>query len=646
MLTHRCRQILNKIIDAKRPLLIKELAGNFQVSARAIKYDLDLIRLWLQEQNNPNVWLESKPNRGIWIKGDVTSMGRLACELASQSPVTIFNQNERILYITLQLLVAESYVTINSIAEKISVSRNTIVNDLSEVEEFINRWKISLERKVHYGFRIVAPEIEKRLVLEYIVQRFLCEGDMYHLVQSLMRDEKVSGRIGQLISSLLLEYQDIEFIFQTVKHVAKQAQDKADLRYAERVIVGLFIRLCVVVKRIKANHTLSQADYNPSTEGDYPLISSLQTECRALAEHLAIQITDSEIQYIGMQWMDAFDRELGWPVVPQPPLNVTELTTQLIDGVSRAAGVAFQGDADLIDNLLAHLKDRLVKRKHGVLEPNPLVAETIRNYNQMFRYVKDTCDKIFGCYNIYLMDADIAYIVLHFQAAYERRCGQKKYQALVVCSTGRGNARLLKVRLENEIKNLHVVACCSVLEIDKALENHQVDLIISVLPIEISVTTVVISAIPTERDFKAIQQTIKNMNVEKSAGTGADLLRTDSCFLNSLTAMRFSFPARDLPLMESFSQEIINQGFQIVAVVTTEFKQYLTETAAVGLSIHILLMVNRLAFESSYTDFGANSQDEFVYPAAVRERLRELLYKYYPGIPDGEIFAILHYFSQ
>ncbi|HWR31301.1 MAG TPA: hypothetical protein VN631_15860, partial [Negativicutes bacterium] len=63
-------------------------------------------------------------------------------------------------------------------------------------------------------------------------------------------------------------------------------------------------------------------------------------------------------------------------------------------------------------------------------------------------------------------------------------------------------------------------------------------------------------------------------------------------------------------------------------------------------SIHILLMVNRLAFESSYTDFGANSQDEFVYPADVRERLRELLYTYYPGIPDGEIFAILHYFSQ
>lgn len=63
--------------------------------------------------------------------------------------------------------------------------------------------------------------------------------------------------------------------------------------------------------------------------------------------------------------------------------------------------------------------------------------------------------------NVFLTDPNLAYIVLHFQAAYERRNGRTRFRAIVVCGTGRGTARLLKTRLENEIKSLSVLGYCN-----------------------------------------------------------------------------------------------------------------------------------------------------------------------------------------
>lgn len=642
ILTYRCRQILNKVLTAKHPLRIKDLADHFGVSARTIKYDLYTIRVWLQERNNPQIRLETKPNRGVWLEGDAASVAELIGGGPEEKAAVLLNPGERVKNIALKLLVADDYVTINSLADGTGVSRNTVIGDLPEVERYLKGWSLRLERKARHGLRVTAAEIDRRLVLAYILQSSLSGSDVSRLLQNLARDEAVLPCNWQLSAGFLPAGQAVDWIYNAVRRIANQVQGKG---LSERAVLGLFVRMCVAVQRLTTGNALPAGTLSDMDGGGrHPLYSVIQRECAILADCLGLAIPESEIQYIWLQWLNVFEGDCPGLSDQGQPLVVTELTAQLIDGVSRLTGIPFSEDPELFDNLLAHLTDRLAKYQRRILDPNPLITEITRSFSGMFRDVKAACAEILGSFNIFLSDADTAYIVLHFQAAYERRAGRFKYRALVVCGTGRGSARLLKTRLENEIRGLFVTACCSVLELKKALQLYPVDLVISVLPVEINCPTVVVNTIPTQRDIDHIHRVLKDVCRDNSA-EASGLFLHDSNFLESLTETRNSLTPRDLPLVEALSQEIINQGFQIASLITTQFKEYLTEQAAAGLTIHVLLMVNRLAFNSPYLGLEVDDQPESERISALRRQLTEVLQKHYPGMPDYEITAILRYFS-
>lgn len=73
----------------------------------------------------------------------------------------------------------------------------------------------------------------------------------------------------------------------------------------------------------------------------------------------------------------------------------------------------------------------------GVADPNPLTKDVMLKYKTMFRHVKAACTNVLREHQIFLTDGDIAFIVLYFQTAYERRIDQHRWRALAVCGTGR-----------------------------------------------------------------------------------------------------------------------------------------------------------------------------------------------------------------
>lgn len=641
MLTFRCRQIIKKIMDAKRPLRIAELAADLQVSARTIKYDLEAIRVWLHNKNTFVVRLESKPHKGVWLDGDESEFSRLACEIAGEEePSILLNQEERIKYIILKLLVANGYTTIQQLMNKTGVSRNTVVTDLKKVQHYLKYWNITLVGKAHRGMSVKAAEEDLRAALEYVLQSFFGSSDMAYFVQSILRNREIPRRISQVLEKFLLDSTEVNAVYQTVKCIVRQAWD-AKIAIPERVILGLFIRICVVMQRVQGKEPLPLRKMDVQEGEENFLYRLLQTECIHLWAALEMEICEEEVEYIWLQ-LQGGDQGISEITIQGQPLVMTRVTSEIIAGVSKLAAIPFDEDAELFDSLIAHLTDRLAKYRHRVLDPNPLMAEVVRSYGRMFGYVKEVCLKTLSVFKISLSDDDLAYIVLHFQAAFEKRFMSYKYKALVVCGTGRGTARLLKVRLENEIKSLHVVGCCSVLEVDKALETLPVDLVISVLPLDIKQQTVIISALPTAGDIQAIYQALENIGLHHKI---LDSTPRKSNFLESLAMLRVSISQHDLPFAENMSREVINQGIQIAALVVTEFKQYLTEQAAFGLTVHILLMVNRLAFGAPYEEIDMEGLTESERSANLRQRLIAILAVNYPGIPDSEMSAILRYFS-
>lgn len=645
MLTYRCRQLVRKMVSAKQPLLVKDLANEFQVSARAIKYDLENIRLWLQRDKSSQIKLIAKPNRGIWLEGCDACLEQLDAELLMEKSAALLNQEERIRFIAMKLLSNEHYLTIQSLADETGVSRNTVIGDSKEVELFLQSWNITLQRTAHRGLRITAPERKRRWALSYILQSFLDNSDISWLLQNLTSDTHAPPHFERALSWFMLKNGSIALIYNTIRNVIKQVQAKPGEILDENTILGLFVRLCVAVQRIQTGYSLlqQQVPAYPAESVDAFLMDRIRNECYQLGMQLHLEFSEAEIRFVCQPWLDRAPVSETNETALKKAVSMAESVAALITDVSKATGITFQDDANLFDNLLAHCTDRVAKYRQRVLTPNPLTAEIARNYSDIFNAVKRSSRAILGQQGVFLNDSDIAYLVLHFQAVRENQTGQSQYRALVVCGTGRGNARLLQTRLENEIRGLRIIGCCSVLELSQTLETNPTDLIISILPVTVDHPTVIIHAIPTQKDFDNIYKALKKLKKDHPLPLAASPAG-ESNFFNTLMETRSHLNRRDLPLLETMSQEIINQGFQVAMQITTEFTQYLTETSAAGLMIHLLLMINRLAFDSPYLGV-AEAKDDSSPANELKQRVSTTLRQHYPHLPDQEITAIMRYFS-
>lgn len=640
LLTARSREILKTLYESSRPIRIKDLAHQFQVSQRTIKYDLEHIRFFLQEYNIP---LHSQPNKGIWIGDDISLRNRLRELLGKYDEKNIFlSQDDRVKRITLELLLQEDYMSILSLSDKIGVSRNTLITDLQKVELFLHTWNLTMERKVRLGIKVLGFELQKRLVLESIIQDSIHGDEMFHLAKGVLQKNE-SSTVWNVIEQIQLSAEDLKLLYQAMMQLVEESERKLGFSFSDRVLIGVLIRLAIVVQRLRHNHELNlevmkSEEARQIQQSDF--YRMVKVPINDLADRLQLVIPDHEVMYISLHFVSrslSLSEKQG---TGEETLNVFRITQRLIARTGKLMGVSFADDSELVQDLFSHLSDKLTKYSFAILDPNPLTADIIRSYRDTFTSVKQASAEILGEYNVFLRDSDVAYLVLHFQAAYQRRAEFNRYKVLIVCATGRGTARLLKTYLENEIQNLQVVGYCSVMDVEKVLKQEEVDLIVSVLPIELDFPTVIVKALPTKQDILSVIQSLESLQDRRG-----QLVRSKKEDQDVIQTLRSNMNQSDLPYAKALSQEVITKGYEISQLITSEFKDCLTEQSAAGLTLHILLMMNRLAFDSPYMDF--HQEDKWVteHTISIKQRLREILNDRNIRTTDSELHAMLNYFN-
>lgn len=134
MLNNRCIDILKLIANSSAPITINDIAGKYKISSRTIRYDLDRIDEYLRSINLET--LIRKPSEGISTALKKEETKRLLNLIGDINCYDyVMSQDERLIYIIYKLLEKNSYVTVNSLAEDMFVSRGTINNDLKEVKK-------------------------------------------------------------------------------------------------------------------------------------------------------------------------------------------------------------------------------------------------------------------------------------------------------------------------------------------------------------------------------------------------------------------------------------------------------------------------------------------------------------------------------
>jgi len=593
-----------KLLETSGSVYLKDLSEEFNVSTRMIKYDLDDVKGWL---NTREIEVFSQSNKGIWI--DCSEEKRLAIihtlpEIERND--VYLNQEARVGKMILYMLVNTDYITASTFSERLDVSRNTSLNDIKQIDELLQPWKIELERKHGTGYKLIGDELSLRLLFEHLIHADLTNNEIYKIMSGVTcRDSLIEGPM--LFADILPLYKVVE------KQMARLFSSQPKHVLHESDVLRILFRMTISITRMNAGFTMK--DYRIIKKADHPNLTVQLME--KVYEQMEYPLFEEEYRYITGDRDNALNQ-----------IDIVKVTKEIIQYVSDIQGIHYHKDPKLYNNLFAHLSLRFQKGEINFTEINPFTKELKKNYSVLFSTIRKACQIYLAPLKISVPDSFVSLIVLHFIVSFEKKFNQKgKIRTLYVCSTGRGVARLIKNRVEREIYDIEIVKNCSIMEVDEICIQQKVDFIISVFPIETDLPLVIVDPLPSKRDIETIKCKVQ------------ELLRYKNFqFNNLLESTEETIGSQDT---EFISQEIILKGFEINQEIQLAFTDEIGATKKQALMLHIFLMVHRYYFDKQYDNYSSSSNHS--YDKEDIQKIKEILDVHELQTHKAEIIAILHY---
>jgi len=259
--------------------------------------------------------------------------------------------------------------------------------------------------------------------------------------------------------------------------------------------------ICLLIGRAKAGHRIQLLDTNYLEPTRYyprlwELINRLESACD-------LAFSASELGYLVTILLGSgFSQEEG-----QVQENLKDQIRALIQDVSLIINLDLQDDHKLLEDIAIHMNQLFTRLQANNSLVNPLLADIKSNYHALFQDVKFLLTNEGSRYGLpaacpLISDDEIGFLVLHIQAAIERKFIQKK--VVIVSPNGIGVSTYINAKIQRFLPNLHDIQIVSLKQLEK-LEVEDISFIISTVPIEnLKRPVITISPLCTEEDMRQI----------------------------------------------------------------------------------------------------------------------------------------------
>lgn len=504
LLKERCIDIVMELANNSQPIKISEFVDKFKVSNRTIRYDLDLIDEFLKENDiHP---LERKPNVGVMLILTDEEKIKLMENLKMINMRTyVLSQDERKELILGELIQQEGYVTIDQLADKLMVSRGTLISDLKNVRRWLEDYELELRSASKHGIRIAGDEKKIRHAAKEILTKNMSIDKVLTVVRS-----SVYNNMNVVISNQLKDFfneDDVKF----VEECLKVAENELQNIFSDEAFLNLVVQILISIKRIEIGKEVVNTDgelHALEITKEFVAASNL---AKMFEEHFHINMSADEIGYIALNMLSSSVTAVKTSE-NEKWIDSQLLTRDIIENVSKDTNVDFTRDSQLFEGFLEHLRPAIYRIQNGLKVKNPLLKEIRSNFFDLFEAVKENVEPIEKYAKGTFDDAEIAYFTMHFGASMERiRFYQRsKKNILVVCQTGIGTAKLLSAELQS-LFDVDIVDTVAYRNFKEVLNKKEVDLIVSTLPIEVDkITSIKVNAILNDKDISLLNKYLKH----------------------------------------------------------------------------------------------------------------------------------------
>jgi len=457
---HKLLQIL---INENQKITGGELAKILQVSPRSIRSYLKEIDEILIKSNKGARVRSIKGQGYVLDIHDSKKFKEFMQSISNPQEEIPSEPFERVMYILFRFLTCNEFIKLENLADEMFSSKSTLLNDLKEVKNILNKYSLTLGSKPNYGMKIEGNEKSIRFALaDLLFKDKATETNQMRLFFPASRQQ------CKIISDIVLA------------HI-----QEAGLNISDNSLENLVHHILISCTRVRFKQCITLPDSELrelKTKNEFIMASEVSRE---LEEKFQVHFNDQEVAYIeilimGARLFDYKKQEMTLDVVDE---IIARAVDEAMSEVSKLLMLSLEDD-ELRKALNMHLTNTLTRYKYSMNMFNPMLDAIKKTYPLAFDAgvaAGHVVEKICG---IKVNEHESGYLALHFAAAIERSKSKiKPKRCLIVCTTGLGSSRLLYYKLKSVFGDKLILVGPTELNNLDVYKANDVDFIISTVPL-------------------------------------------------------------------------------------------------------------------------------------------------------------------
>lgn len=536
----RSTEILEKLIlSNSKSMEVKKLITTYRISLKTLRTDVNEINDFLLEAKMSPTKLNEK-EKLILLEKDIMKIQDRLNHMDTYSYK--MSREERQIYIIAELLMSQDYITMQNLAKKLNVSRNTILNDFETVKDYCLAFNVNVLMKSSKGIKIECDQKDRNNLLMQI----------FH---DLEDDYMEKSFFHQLIQRKL----GLKIPLEMIKEDLREYMEQQHMLVSDRVFSYVSIYLFVILNRKINKKRRTVEKLTGDTASDNLL--------NWFADKYEVSINKNDVKDFG-RYMKQHDFNIS---SEQKEINDVELygiIVYFLQMVGEDIECSLQSDTVLIESLLEHI--RTLKNWEDYDFEMPL-SDELPIPKEILEKTIEKNSIILERYLGYPLTKEMKEsIMIHICAAFVRNLEYLNLlEVLIVCPGSMATGKYLEAQVKNYF-DFRVAAVIPSRDVEEFLKSNKIDFVISTVNVRSeSVPCVKVQAQLTMNDINAIQNIAfllgrkENKSENESRYVEQNFLDVMKTFLEKLDASkRDEFFAEVYALMET---KIQSTGKSILA---------------------------------------------------------------------------------
>lgn len=560
MLLTRERKIVALLMENEDKLTTTQIADSLKVSSRTIKADIKKINIELERHA---CRINSQQGKGLWIQWDNAEGERYLKEIIKEEEDSYLSPEIRKYHLAVDLLLRDTYTSMEALAKDYFISKATVLNDLGELDEFWSHFSIHFIKKVKYGIKVEGTESRIRSAL----------------IEALKR---AGGRKEVTAPGIQQHFEAVDL--GELREVVNQVERRFEFVLTDVSLEELLIALAVMLERMAQGRIMDQ-NSSSVQRGSRRTNFVLGYLKERLSEMSQSDIPEEEDVYLriclsGLRFHIPMEKERTLKEKRERNPEMFDVVVELLMECDRKFFLNLEGDNELIGALVDHLECMILRMSSRLYSYNPILEAIKKELFYEYEVASYFMSKFAALYDVEPTEDEIGFITFHMGASMERmkQKRQKKFTVTILCMTGFGTSQFLREKIRSFFPNLEIVHVLSATRASQIRPEEQ-DFLISTVPVETEhIPVIQISPVLCETDVKKIQRFLINREEDEPP------IQKNYDYLKQFLHQEITILDRDLKskeeAIELLGSRMVSEGYTDEGFIDSVFeRENLSETA-------------------------------------------------------------------